>query len=77
MTTTDFVHTNDIVEIDYTNWKGERTKRRIKPQLIYFGWNDWHNGATQWFLLALDVDKHAERHFAMANIHSWKAADDC
>lgn len=63
-----------IVEIDYTNWRGERAKRLIRPVDIVWMNSEWHH-ETQWILLAIDVAKGEEREFAMTNIHGWKAAD--
>jgi predicted DNA-binding transcriptional regulator YafY len=61
------------VLIDYTNWRGERSMRRIVPMDIAFQNNEWHP-ETQWMLEAVDVEKGKMRCFALANIHSWKAA---
>lgn len=63
--------TTKEVEIDYTNWRGERSMRRIKPLGLLFENNEWHT-ETQWLLEALDVDKRVVRTFALAQIHSWK-----
>lgn len=61
-----------IVTIDYTNWRGERSTRRIRPTgSVDFGNNEWHPD-TQWLLEAVDVDSGKIRTFAMKNIHSWK-----
>ena len=57
------------VTIDYTNWRGERAYRRIRPISISFEDNEWHP-ETQWLLLAEDVDKGELRTFSMSNIHS-------
>jgi len=62
------------VMIDYTNWRGERGLRRIRPLRIDFENNEWHP-ETQWLLLAVDVDKGHERTFAMKNIHAWFSPD--
>lgn len=62
----------DVI-IDYTNWRGERGERRIRPLRIYHGASQYHRD-PQWIMIALDVSKRAERHFAMAGIHSWRAA---
>ncbi len=62
-----------VVEIDYTNWRGERSTRKIVPMRIAFENSEWHP-ETQWILEALDVEKHELRGFAFANIHSWKPA---
>lgn len=58
------------VMIDYTNWRGERSLRRIRPLQIDFENNEWHP-ETQWLLLAIDVDKGEPRAFALKNIHKW------
>jgi predicted DNA-binding transcriptional regulator YafY len=58
------------VVIDYTNWRGERALRRIRPLRIDFENNEWRP-ETQWLLLATDVDKGEERTFALNNIHAW------
>lgn len=58
------------VLIDYTNWRGERSTRRIRSLRLVFENNEWHP-ETQWLLEAVDLDKGAERSFAMSGIHSW------
>lgn len=61
------------VEIDYTNWKGERSLRRIRPTCLAWSFgNDWHPD-PQFVLVALDLDKNQERTFAMSGIHSWRS----
>ena len=57
-----------LVEIDYTNFRGERKKYRIQPQKLFCG-SEYHPGV--WVLEALDVDRHCQRGFALANIHTW------
>jgi predicted DNA-binding transcriptional regulator YafY len=59
-----------IVEIDYTNHAQERGLRRIIPRQMTFKNTEWHPVA-QWILDGYDVDKDAERSFAMKDIHSW------
>jgi hypothetical protein len=65
-----------IVTIDYTNYKNQRNIRNILPMQIFFGKNNFHEG-SQWFLEAMDYDKTPPqvRHFALKDIHSWKACD--
>lgn len=58
------------VNIDYTNWRGERSIRTIIPYSIRFGISGWHT-EPQWLLRAFDVDKGDDREFAMADIHRW------
>ena len=65
------VEKEKIVIIDYTNWRGERGERRIRPIAVAFLANEWHP-EPQWLLTAIDVDKDARRDFAMAGIHSWR-----
>lgn len=60
------------VEIVYTNWRGETSKRVIKPIKIWFGATNWHK-QEQWLLKATDIEKNAERDFALKDISSWQA----
>lgn len=62
-----------LVVIDYTNHRGERSKRTIEPLTLFFGSNQWHRN-PQWLLDAWDVDKQAARNFAMKDVHSWEPA---
>ena len=63
------------VEIDYTNHHGERAIRRIIPRHIFWSsGNEWHP-EPQWLLYARDLEKDADRTFAMKDIHSWKPID--
>ena len=59
-----------IVEIDYTNHAGERALRSILPLRMTFKSTQWHPSA-QWILEAFDIDKVAERSFAVKDIHTW------
>lgn len=59
-------------KILYTNWKDQTEIRRIEPINIFFSSNEWHK-EPQWLLLAKDLDKNAERTFAMAGIRFWWA----
>jgi predicted DNA-binding transcriptional regulator YafY len=61
-----------VVEIDYTNWRGERLIRCIVPTgVVAFENNEWHL-EPQWLLEAIDIEKDEIRMFAMRSIHSWK-----
>lgn len=59
-----------VVTVDYTNWKGERSTRRIQPIRMLWGSNKWHT-EPQWLLVAIDLDKGDERVFAMSGFHGW------
>lgn len=66
------------VEIDYTNWRGERRLRRIMPVLgsLRFAESEWHKPA-QWVFDGFDLDlgdMTAPRTFAMKDVHSWRPA---
>lgn len=60
-----------IVEITYTNYRGEKGNRRISPKNIYYG-STQHHSEPQWLLSAYDMDKQAFRDFAMKDISSWQ-----
>ena len=64
--------TNTIV-LDYTDWRGERRERKVRPIGIEFG-ETRHHPKAQWLLWALDEEKGEEviRAFAMVNINSFK-----
>ncbi len=59
------------VTIVYTNYKGVTGTRRIVPIEIIFGHNEWHT-EDQWLMRALDLEKNAERTFALKDIKSWE-----
>ena len=58
------------VYIDYTNWRGQRSIRRIRPIGIFFLANEWHP-QTQWLVEAIDLTNDETRFFAMKDIHQW------
>ena len=58
------------VRILYTNHQGDVAWRRIIPREIVFEANQWHP-QMQWILTALDLDRKAERSFALQGIKEW------
>ena len=62
------------VRIVYTNWRGETSIREILPKEIVFGVTKWHKD-EQWLLVAIDLNKQAERTFAMKDIRAWLGAE--
>jgi hypothetical protein len=59
--------------IDYTNWRGERRERTIRP--LHGGLNHTKNQyhqEPQWLLQAVDVEDGKVKTFAMAGIHGWR-----
>ena len=65
---------NMKVEIDYTNYRGERRLRKILPLRWSFGQNAYHKDGEQWFVTAVDLETEQIRTFAMKDIHSWKSS---
>ena len=61
----------DTVRIDYTNHRGERAWRRIRPIGIAFTSSEWHP-ERQWLLEAYDLDKEARRLFALKSVLYWE-----
>lgn len=62
------------IVIRYTNYRGETALRRIIPMSLRFGSTEWHPRA-QWLLEAFDLDRHAERSFALQDILEWSPTD--
>jgi predicted DNA-binding transcriptional regulator YafY len=61
--------TDTAISLVYTNYRGETSVRRVIPQRIWFGATDWHP-EEQWMLDALDVEKQADRSFALKDIRT-------
>jgi len=61
---------NEKVKILYTNWKGVTSYRNIVPKSVEFKATEWHP-EEQWILNAFDVDKQADRAFALKDIKEW------
>lgn len=59
----------DHAIINYTNWEGITADRKIQPLHIWFGATEYHK-TPQFLLNAIDLDKDAERDFAMNDIHN-------
>jgi len=75
----------DQLAFEYVNWsayakasadkKGERGVRRVKPIKLWWGSTQWHP-EPQWLLKAMDLDKDAERDFAVKEIVKFMSAAD-
>ena len=55
------------LQFAYKNWKGETNNRIVIPYDIWFGNTEFHP-EEQWLLRAYDVDKCAERKFALRDV---------
>ncbi len=60
-----------IVHALYKNWKGCLEWRTIIPMDIFFGSNQYHT-EEQWLMVVWDLDKNAERTYAIKDIKMWK-----
>lgn len=58
------------VSILCTNWRGETAVRRVLPLRLRFASTEWHPG-EQWLMDAIDIEKNAERSFAVTGIREW------
>lgn len=68
---TDFtLNDEQRVNILYTNYRGETNVRTIIPIKIWYGATDWHP-EKQWLLDAVDIEKAANRSFALKDIKAW------
>lgn len=63
----------DVI-IDYTNHRGERRERRVRPTLLRFEESEYHPG-VQWLLWAWDCEKNSVRTFAMKDVHAWRPVE--
>jgi hypothetical protein len=66
---------DQLVKIDYTNWKGERAIRFIYPKRVWWGSTEWHP-EPQFLLQAVDAEKQQVRDFAMKSVHSWEPIEN-
>jgi len=64
-----------VVSVLYTNHRGITTLRRVIPRRIWFGHTEWHPG-EQWLMDVFDLEKRAERSFAIADIKEWSVISD-
>jgi predicted DNA-binding transcriptional regulator YafY len=58
---------NTPLTFKYKNWQGETAIRHIIPIKFWYGRTEFHK-KDQWLLKATDVDKNAERDFAVKDI---------
>lgn len=65
-----------LVEIDYTNYRGERRTRRIIPMSLLWGSTEWHP-QEQWILWAKDPeDGYKVKGFSMKDVHGWTPVNE-
>jgi len=61
------------VTFTYKNHRGETSVRLVRPIMIAFGATEFHP-EPQWLLHGWDLNKEAERTFAMNDIFGWEDA---
>lgn len=54
----------------YRNYKGKESWRKVIPKYLRHGSSSWHK-EPQWLLKAHDIEKDAEREFAVKDILEW------
>jgi predicted DNA-binding transcriptional regulator YafY len=59
------------VTFTYKNYRGEASVRLVRPIMVAFGSTGFHP-EPQWLLHAWDINKEAERTFAMKDIKDWE-----
>lgn len=57
------------IEIDYTNYRGERALRKIIPWRFEFKTSE-HHLDRQWMIIGWDIGKQAWRSFPLKDIHN-------
>ncbi|WP_234891478.1 hypothetical protein [Agrobacterium vitis] len=62
------------VTLNYTNYRGETSERTILPKNIWFGSTEWHP-EPQWLLTAFDLEKKADRDFALKDFGKSPSAE--
>ena len=58
---------NQVIKVEYTNWRGESAIRTIVPINLKWRSTEWHPKA-QWLLKVWDVDRNDYREYALKDI---------
>lgn len=61
------IGTTRVVSFDYTNYRGEKSRRNVSPVSMRFGSSEYHK-EDQFLLLAFDRDKGEFREFAIKDM---------
>lgn len=62
------VNPHSVLQISYTNHRGESAIRNIVPLRIEFRVSEWHGPLDLWLLIAWDFDKDAVREFELTKV---------
>ncbi len=63
------------ISFRYKNWRGETAERHAEVKEIWFGSTEYHRN-PQWLMRAVDLEKGAERDFAMADMYNVRPLAD-
>lgn len=63
------VNVGDLIQFDYTNWKGVKSKRKVIVQEFVFTKSKYHP-EYQMFIQGYDMNKMNERTFAVKDIEA-------
>jgi len=63
------------VKFTYTNWKGKTRQRQAIFYKFFLGSNQYHP-TQQWLVTGYDLEKEAERTFALENITKIENIDE-
>lgn len=66
-----------VVNVFYTNWRGEGRYRNILPhsETLRFGTNEWHK-EPQWLFKATCLESQTIKEFSMEGVSEWQVASD-
>jgi predicted DNA-binding transcriptional regulator YafY len=56
-----------VVSFDYTNYRGEKSRRNVSPITLRFGVSDYHD-EPQFLMIAYDRDKLEFREFTLRDM---------
>jgi len=62
-----FTEYTPTLQFEYKNWLGKVSKRKVIPYEVWYGSTEFHK-KEQYLLRAFDVDKNAERNFALKDV---------
>lgn len=63
----DLADDNYPITVDYVNYRGERSIRKLKPISLRYDSSKWHT-EEQWLLEALDLESGFVRSFALKDM---------
>jgi hypothetical protein len=68
------INEGDVIVFDYTNWKGETSKRKAMVKAFAYGSNEYHK-EPQMMIIGLDLDKLKMRTYAILDMFNIEVID--